>query len=180
MGKKLVLVTGAAGFIGRHCAKELSLQGYTTIGVDICSFPDASKWGIDVFQKNNVSNHNLEGICKLNGLPSCIIHCAGSGSVPYSYVNPCDDFYKNVETTIEILEFSRRSGGISVVLPSSAAVYGIAKNLPIREDTYPNPVSPYGVHKRLAEEVVMSFSKYFDVPTAIIRFFSVYGIGLQK
>lgn len=179
--KEIVLVTGATGFIGRHCAWELSDQGYRTIGLDIIPFPDASSWGLSSFTRGRVCVNEMEKLAKKYGLPSYIIHCAGSGSVPSSFKEPSADFSSNVVTAMEVLEFSRyHKSRIGVVIPSSAAVYGVSKALRLRESSPIHPVSPYGIHKHMSEELALSYSKNFGVPSSVIRFFSVYGTGLRK
>jgi UDP-glucose 4-epimerase len=179
--KEMVLVTGATGFIGRHCARELSDQGYRTIGMDIISFPGASQWGLSSFTCGRVCVDELEKLVKKHGLPSYVVHCAGSGSVPVSFENPRADFVSNVVTTMEVLEFSRcHESRVGVIIPSSVAVYGFAKALRLRENGPTHPVSPYGIHKRMTEELALSYSKNFGVPSSVIRFFSVYGAGLRK
>ena len=179
--EEMVLVTGATGFIGRHCARELFDQGYRVTGLDIVPFPDAREWGISSFICGHVCMAGLERLAKKCGYPHNIIHCAGSGSVPSSFEKPYDDFLSNVTTTLEVLEFSRVHGSqIGVVIPSSVAVYGPSNKVRLRETFETNPISPYGIHKRMTEELVSSYSKNFQVPSSMIRFFSVYGAGLRK
>jgi UDP-glucose 4-epimerase len=66
------------------------------------------------------------------------------------------------------------------VYPSSASVYGAAKVMPIQEDTQCAPVSPYGVNKRIAEQLILSHGANYGTAAAIVRLFSVYGCGLRK
>ena len=111
----------------------------------------------------------------------CIVHCAGNGSVGYSLTNPLQDFNKTVQSTVDLLEFVRLSGSEALIIyPSSAGVYGAKPDAPIRETDALNPISPYGVHKRLAEESLAMYSATYGVRVAIIRFFSIYGPGLTK
>lgn len=67
-----------------------------------------------------------------------------------------------------------------VVYPSSASVYGAVQKLPITETDPLNPASPYGVHKRHAEELCMSYAQHFGIAVSVVRLFSVYGAGLRK
>ena len=59
-------------------------------------------------------------------------------------------------------------------------MYGNADALPIAESTPINPISPYGVHKQIAEELIRSYAHHFSLSVAIVRFFSLYGPGLRK
>src|SRR4030095_13057401 len=67
-----------------------------------------------------------------------------------------------------------------LIYPSSAAVYGVVKQAPIGESSPIAPVSPYGLHKAMAEELCSTQSKHFGLRCAIVRFFSVYGPGSRK
>lgn len=177
---KKALVTGAAGFLGRHCAKELFTRGYEVTGLDILPFTDNSNWGISSYHFTDCNLHSLTNITSSTGSPHIIVHCAGSGSVPSSFQNPHHDFQSNVVTTLNVLEYCRLNPSIKVSIPSSAAVYGNAKTLPILEETPPHPVSPYGVHKKMIEDLARSYAENFKVKVAIVRYFSLYGVGLKK
>jgi UDP-glucose 4-epimerase len=124
---------------------------------------------------------NLENLLVYAGTPGVIVHCAGSGSVGFSMTHPARDFLRTVETTLAVLEFIRlHSPRTRLVFPSSAAVYGASSLLPSSVRGSLNPVSPYGVHKKLAEELCCSYGRHFGVAGAIIRFFSLYGPELRK
>lgn len=95
--------------------------------------------------------------------------------------HPMQDFERTVSTSLTLLEFLRsHSPGTIFIYPSSAAVYGNADALPIAESAPINPISPYGVHKEIAEELIRSYAHHFSLPVAIARFFSLYGPGLRK
>ena len=113
--------------------------------------------------------------------PDVVIHCAGSGSVGYSLAHPMQDFERTVSTTLIMLEFLRlHSPNTVFIYPSSAAVYGNAVALPIAESTSLTPISPYGVHKQIAEILIRSYAQQFSISAAIVRFFSLYGAGPQE
>jgi UDP-glucose 4-epimerase len=113
--------------------------------------------------------------------PDVVIHCAGSGSVGYSLTYPMQDFERTVSTSLILLEFLRLHSPKTVfIYPSSAAVYGNVDHLPIPESVPLCPISPYGVHKKIVEELIRSYAQHFSIPVAISRFFSLYGPGLRK
>jgi len=95
--------------------------------------------------------------------------------------NPYQDFQRNVGTICAVLEYVRlHAPRARVVYPSSAAVYGNVTTLPIREDAPLAPVSPYGIHKRVVEELFALQARHYGLSLALVRLFSVYGSGLRK
>jgi UDP-glucose 4-epimerase len=127
------------------------------------------------------SDVNSGALNELDINPSTIVHCAGSGSVSFSIDDPIADFERTVVTTAHVLEYVRtKSPSCRVVYPSSASVYGAVDELPIPENCQTAPISQYGVHKLMAEQMVSSYSRQFGISTAIVRLFSVYGCGLRK
>lgn len=177
---KRVLVTGAYGFIGRYTAKEFHKAGYYVIGLGHGTWgqEEASRWGVDEWHVGDVTMDALQTYalgCEV------IVHCAGSGSVGFSIANPMKDFERTVWTTHYVLEFVRLySPKTKFVYPSSAAVYGNQDELPLQVNMIPNPISPYGVHKKIVEELCQMYAKQYGVKVAVLRLFSVYGNGLRK
>ncbi len=113
--------------------------------------------------------------------PNKIIHCASSSSVPYSVFYPKEDFERNVNSTLEVLEFMRLyARDAQLVIPSSAAVYGQKEKFPISVNAKINPVSPYGNSKIISEMLSKFYASHFKLKISIVRFFSIYGPGLKK
>ena len=180
MTNKQAIVTGAYGFLGRHVAKVFSDNGFIVTGLGHGTWirSEWQQWGLSEWHPCNITMESLNTYVQQ---PDVIIHCAGSGSVGYSLTHPLQDYERTVSTSITLLEFLRlHSPKTSFVYPSSAAVYGIAEKLPIAESAPLNPISPYGVHKKIVEEICQSYAHHFSIPVAIARFFSLYGPGLRK
>jgi len=178
--KNKALVTGAFGFIGRNISRFLWKMGYEVIGLGHgrWSFEEWKAWGLAEWHNCNIS---LDTLCSYAESPDLIIHCAGSGSVNFSISHPMQDYLRTVDTTLNVLEYMRLYAPESkLVYPSSAAVYGNAKSLPIPESAELQPISPYGVHKVIAEQICKSYAEHFNIHVAIVRLFSVYGRGLRK
>ncbi|HKB60711.1 MAG TPA: NAD-dependent epimerase/dehydratase family protein [Gallionellaceae bacterium] len=175
-----VLITGAHGFIGRHVARACAAAGCTVTGLGHGSWARAEwrQWGLSEWHAADIT---LESLLTYGGKPDAVIHCAGSGSVGFSISSPYQDFQRTVDTTAAVLEFVRLSvPRARVALPSSASVYGNAARMPLSEQTPCQPVSPYGVHKLVAEWLCDDYASNFGVRVSVVRLFSVYGTGLRK
>jgi UDP-glucose 4-epimerase len=175
-----VVVTGAHGFIGRHVARRFASAGWevTGLGHGNWSQRELVAYGISFWHSTDIS---LDALITYSGKPDVIVHCAGSGSVAFSMSHPFEDYGRTVGTTAAVLEFMRlHSPRSKLVYPSSAAVYGMAKKLPIAESDPLLPVSPYGLHKVIAEMLCRSYASIFGLSVAVVRLFSIYGEGLQK
>lgn len=180
MRSKVALVTGAGGFIGRHVCRHLAGQGWTVHGMGHGRLSQAERkqWGISRWQSSDVT---LSALRRLRLKPEAIIHCAGGNSVGYSLEHPAEDFHRNVTSLLQVLEYVRIAAPEAcVIYPSSAAVYGDAPDAPLQETAPAQPVSPYGVHKWMAEELCRSYAAHHGVAAAVVRLFSVYGPGLRR
>lgn len=180
MTGKRVLVTGACGFIGRHVARLYAAAGWQVSGMGHGAWvkEELQRWGISEWHRADITLAELQACA---GQPDVIVHCAGSSSVGFSISHPYEDFLRNVGTTAALLEFVRLYAPLArIVYPSSAAVYGNVKKLPITEDEATMPESPYGVHKLMAEHLCASYAKNFGISVMVLRLFSVYGNGLRK
>jgi UDP-glucose 4-epimerase len=177
---KRALVSGAHGFVGRHVARHLAGCGFQVAGIGhgAWSRDQWREWGLDEWHGSEV---DLDALVTYAGEPDMIVHCAGSGSVSFSIAHPYHDFQRTAQTTIAVLEYARLyAPEARIVIPSSGAVYGASARLPIPESAPPGPVSPYGMHKHFAEELCRYYASLYALRTAIVRFFSVYGVGLRK
>jgi len=177
---KTVLVTGAFGFIGRNVARHFANGGWVVVGMGHGSWTreEWRQWGISVWHTTDITP---DALLTYAGSPDVVIHCAGSGSVGFSMTHPLQDFQRTVVTAIAVLEFVRlHAPRAHVVLPSSAGVYGMIETLPISESVLRAPVSPYGVHKKLSEDICKSYVDHFGLTVTVLRLFSVFGAGLEK
>jgi UDP-glucose 4-epimerase len=180
MAERLALVTGAHGAIGRYVARKLADDGWRVIGVGhgLWEGESAADTGLAAWHNSDVT---LQGLLATCVRPDAIVHCAGSGAVAASLTAPYEDFQRTVGTTAAVLEFMRVAcPGAALVYPSSAAVYGVAQSLPIVESAPLAPVSPYGLHKKVAEELVAMHAGTFGRRAAVVRLFSIYGEGFRK
>lgn len=170
---KKVLITGINGFIG-NAIKEYLKDKYVVYGIDIRGQKTDNEYIVDM--KSSELKDILTHI-----RPDIIIHAAGGANVSFSVANPQTDFENSVQVFYNLLE-SMRSLDIhaKLIFLSSAAVYGNADELPIFEDKEPAPISPYGLHKKMCEEIGLYYKDHYGFDISILRIFSVYGPGLKK
>jgi UDP-glucose 4-epimerase len=172
-----IIVLGSEGFIGNHIVKYFIAKGYNVSGCDLFEAPLHANY--QYFKVSRLSPE-WEEIFSGNQYDFCL-NAAGSGNVPYSMTHPFIDFEANTLDTIRVLESIRRFGKTCKYLHiSSAAVYGNPEKLPLSENSTCKPLSPYGWHKLMAEQVCNEYHNIYNVPVTLVRPFSVYGEGLKK
>jgi UDP-glucose 4-epimerase len=180
LNTKKILITGAKGFLGSNVATHFKSLDYTTYGLGHggLSIEESREIGLDYWKKDDIS---IKAILEFEQTFDVIVHCGGSGSVGFSVEHPYDDFKKTVDGTLEVLEYMRvYNPKAHIIYPSSPAVQGECDDKPIVEEYMGKPASPYGYHKKIAEDLCQSYSEKFDLRVSIIRLFSVYGNGLKK
>jgi UDP-glucuronate 4-epimerase len=179
-----VLVTGAAGFIGSHLVDRLLASGYEVVGVD--AFTGyysrrrkernlASAAGEEGFRlvEGDLLLLDLDAIL---GEVDAVVHLAGEPGVRRSWGDNFPRYLeRNVLTTGRLLEGVGRSGVGKFIYASSSSVYGPDPGHPVAEDHLRRPISPYGLSKLAAEELIGLHARERGVPATILRYFTVYG-----
>jgi UDP-glucose 4-epimerase len=176
-------VTGANGFIGRHLVRVLADRGHTVhgIGHGAIGGADRQRIGLREWLNGEIDAANLNALAGRLGSPSTIFHLAGGSSVGLSIAQPYEDFSRTVSSTARLLEWLRGSAPeCRLIVASSAAVYGSQYSGPISEDAEPVPMSPYGQHKLIMEQLCRSYAVTFGLRSTVTRLFSVYGPNLRK
>ncbi|WP_346731096.1 SDR family oxidoreductase [Bradyrhizobium sp. 23] len=176
-------VTGASGFIGRHLVRVLADQGCAVHGIGHGSIEDTDREriGLSEWLNGEIDAANLNALAGRSGLPSTIFHLAGGSSVGLSIAQPFEDFSRTVSSTARLLEWLRGSApDCRLIVASSAAVYGAHHAGAISEEAETQPMSPYGHHKLIMEQLCRSYSDSFGIRATILRLFSVYGPALRK
>jgi UDP-glucose 4-epimerase len=176
-------VTGARGFIGHRLALHLRDQGLAVCGIGHGHLP-AESWpqaGLVKWSNSEITAEALGHLASETGVPDLVFHLAGGSAVGASLSAPFEDFTRTTDTTARLLEWLRtHSPRSKLVVASSAAVYGDTDGAPAEESRRPAPVSPYGYHKWMMEQLCHEYSRVFGLETAVLRMFSVYGEGLRK
>lgn len=175
--QRRVLVTGGGGFIGSHLVRRMVSLGSRVVSLggnrDVAELADGARY---IF--GDISRDTLETV---EFVPQTVFHLAGGASVAASVEDPPGDFLKTVFSTILLLDFLRRYWpGTQLVYVSSAAIYGEATHKKASHDLACLPISPYGVHKRQVESLLLDHARMYQTRSVILRPFSVYGPGLRK
>lgn len=177
---KSVLLLGATGFIGRYIARHLNAYGWRIFGIGTRSPENAPSQYLSQYQQVSLPSPNLPQIIQ-QFQPDLCIHCVGRASVGLSVTDPQADFSASVDVTFNVLDSLRRfAPQCRLIYLSSAAVYGNPEELPICETYRARPISPYGFHKLMSEQLCTEFFKVYGLPTAAVRIFSAYGPGLRR
>ncbi|MFN7021826.1 MAG: GDP-mannose 4,6-dehydratase [Phycisphaerales bacterium] len=185
-----ILVTGAAGFIGSHVADALLARGDRVVGVDNLD----PYYDLTIKQRNvnqtlarapQDAYHMVEAdICDADAMrrvfeshrPAGVIHLAAKAGVRPSIADPVGYARTNVVGTQVMLEEARRAGCARFVMASSSSVYGNLAGVPFREDAdVSEPISPYAATKRSCELIGYAHHHLTGMPTACLRFFTVFG-----
>jgi UDP-glucose 4-epimerase len=178
-----IWVTGANGFIGRHLVHELAGAGRAVHGVGhgALDAAEAGRIGLQSWINGEIDAANLNALSAAHGLPAQVFHLAGGSSVGVSIERPFEDFSRTVDSTARLLEWLRGSApDCRVIAASSAAVYGADHPGPIPESAVPTPMSPYGQHKLMMEQLCGSYARTYGMRCSVVRLFSVYGPNLRK
>ncbi len=174
-----VLITGAAGFLGKTLVRYFVRQGCFVVGLDIVDRPaifseySNLSWIRSDYKDINFSSEELESINDSD----CLIHLASS-SVPLSSVNNIsNDCYDNVFHSINFFEYVLDHTSIDKIIFSSSggAVYGdVFVNL-VSETIQENPISAYGASKLAIEKYLSVLGRERSVKTISLRLSNPYG-----
>ncbi len=173
-----VVITGGAGFIGSHVVDLFIKNGFEVLVID-----DLSRGKVEnLNEKANFVRADIRDIKTVRKTmedfkPLVVCHLAAQVSVSSSLTNPVNDASINICGTITIAEEAYRAGAEKIIFASSAAVYGSPENLPVSEDDRLQPVSPYGVSKKAAEDYLRLISDKYGREFSILRLSNVYGPG---
>ena len=187
---KVVLVTGAAGFIGANLVKRLlnDFKSVKVVGIDnITDYYDVRlkherleelvTYGDRFsFVKESIANKQAIDNLFAEYKPQVVVNLAAQAGVRYSITNPDAYIESNLIGFYNILEACRHNEVEHLVYASSSSVYGSNKKVPYStDDKVDNPVSLYAATKKSNELMAHAYSKLYNIPSTGLRFFTVYG-----
>lgn len=183
----MILLTGAAGFIGSHLAERLLALGEEVVGLDNFDayYPRAAKERNLAAARRHAAFRLVEGDVRDAALLGelfagkrfgAVVHLAARAGVRASLQDPAGYADVNVRGTAVLLEAARNAGVRRFVLASSSSVYGLSTPAPFREDApCDRPASPYAASKHAMELLARAAHEAWGLDVACLRYFSVYG-----
>ena len=171
-----VLVTGGAGFIGRHVVSRFLQQNWNVVVFDLepLTATEASLNERCTFIQGNITSR--QAIDEAMRTCDAVVHLAALVSVPLSIKAPETTQSVNVIGTRNVLECAIENDIGSVIVASSAAVYGACPDLPLNESAALQCLSPYAESKRSNEDDIVAFREK-GLNAMALRFFNIYGPG---
>ena len=187
----MILITGAAGFIGYHLAARLLSEGRRVMGVDnlnsyydprlklarltrLRAHPDFEFLRVDLADR--AAAEAVFALASRNKRYEAVVHLAAQAGVRHSLDNPHAYTESNVTGFLHVLEGCRRSGVERLIYASSSSVYAGNRKTPFTVgDPVETPVSLYAATKRAGELMAHCYSHLFGIATTGLRFFTVYG-----
>jgi UDP-glucuronate 4-epimerase len=182
-----ILVTGAAGFIGFHTAKQLLERGDTVVGLD--NFNDYYDVKLKEARAAVLDNYDAFSMARIDlaDRPAMealfakekfekVINLAAQAGVRYSIENPHSYIDSNIVGFLNILEGCRHHDVQHLTYASSSSVYGANTTMPFSiHQNVDHPLALYGATKKANELMAHTYSNLYNLPTTGLRFFTVYG-----
>lgn len=183
-----VLITGAAGFIGYHTARQLAAAGecevlgldnlndYYSVALKDARLAQLAKFPSFRFIAADFADAARFREIYLNFAPDYVIHLGAQAGVRYSMENPSAYVHSNLIGFSSVLEAARVRPPRHLVYASSSSVYGGGAVTPFHEEQPTDrPLSFYAATKKSNEVMAYSYAHLFGLPLTGLRFFTVYG-----
>ena len=179
IGKKNILITGGAGFIGSNLCEALLNKDNKVVCFD--NFATGKRENIEEFLEDpnfvliEGDIRKLEDCLKATKNIDYVLHQAALGSVPRSIKDPITSNDVNVGCFLNMLVASRDNGVQRFVFAASSSTYGDSESMPKIEYIIGKPLSPYAITKYVNELYADIFSKTYGLETIGLRYFNVFG-----
>lgn len=188
MKNNVILITGAAGFIGSHVTKSILERGDLVVGLDEMNdyysvsnkernLDELFSYKNFSFIKADIRDFNLCNTLLSNYKISRICHIAARAGVRPSIIDPVLYEEVNVKGTLNLLEIGKIHQVENFVLTSSSSVYGNSKKVPFHENdsATDQPISPYAATKKASELLGYTYHSLYGMNINVVRPFTVYG-----
>lgn len=176
--KPTILVTGGAGYIGSHAALALQREGYRVIVLDNLEYghreliEDVLKMELVIGDIGDRTT--LDKLFATHPI-AAVVHFAAYIAVGESVTDPAKYYRNNVSGTLTLLEAMVAAGVKKLVFPSTCAIYGMPKQVPMTEEHPKEPMSPYAATKWMVEQILADFDRACDLRSVVFRFFNAAG-----
>jgi len=187
MSDQAILVTGAAGFIGFHVARQLLAEGRHVVGLDSLNSyydPALKRSRLIVLDRDPrfrfvqidlADRQSIAALFAKYRFPT-VVHLAAQAGVRYSIGHPHAYVDANLEGFLNVLEGGRHNACRHLIYASSSSVYGANTKVPFSvEDKTDHPISLYAATKKANELMAYSYSHLYRLPVTGLRFFTIYG-----
>lgn len=180
----MVLVTGAAGYIGAHTCVELLQAGHDVVAMDNFSNSKAqvlprirelAQRDLRFYEADLLNREQVDRIFRENRIDA-VVHFAGLKAVGESVAHPLEYYHNNVVGTLILCETMAKHGVFRLAFSSSATVYGASPSVPLGEDLPLEPVNPYGRTKEMIERILRDVHQADNRwSIALLRYFNPVG-----
>ena len=187
MSDQTILVTGAAGFIGFHVARQLLAEGRQVVGLDSLNTyydPALKEARLNILRENSRFSFVKADLADRSSMAAlfakhrfaAVVHLAAQAGVRHSINHPHAYVDANLEGFVNVLEGCRHNDCRHLVYASSSSVYGANAKLPFSVDDRTDcPISLYAATKKANELMAYSYSHLYRLPVTGLRFFTIYG-----
>lgn len=171
-----VLVLGGAGYIGSHAILALDAAGYRVSVLDNLSTGFRSAVPSHMaFYNGDIGDTEFLTAVLQRGRFDAIMHFAASLIVPESVADPLKYYHNNTAKSVGVVAAAVAAGVPNIVFSSTAAVYGVPDQVPIKESAPKNPINPYGSSKLMIERILADTAAAQPIKYAALRYFNVAG-----
>lgn len=172
-----ILITGGGGFIGSNLSRRLTKSKHikrirVLDNLSTGSLDNLAGLELDFEEASIV---DFKAVKTMAAGVDAIVHLGAVASVPWSIDDPRSTHEVNVTGTLNVLEAAREHDIPQVIVASSSAVYGSNPNIPVSEDDWTVPMSPYAASKQTTESYALAYHHSYGIRTMAFRFFNVYG-----
>jgi len=172
---KTIVVTGGAGYIGSHMAKQLQAEGHKVIVFDNLGRGNGDAALDAELIVGDISNTEQLAPVFENHQVDAVLHFAAFAYVGESVHHPDMYYRNNVAGTLNLIDTMRSYKVNRLVFSSTCATYGVPASLPITESTAQNPINPYGQSKLMVEQILKDYGHAYNFRSIALRYFNAAG-----